>query len=146
MSLSNYTIRPLTPDDYDHVRQLWEGIEGVGLNESDSREAILLFLERNPELSLIVTSPSGEIAGAVLCGHDGRRGYLHHLAVAKGERGNGLGAALVDRCLSSLKNIGILKTNIFLFSDNSSGEAFWKHQGWTKRDDLVVMQRGASGC
>ena len=69
----------MTMADYPAVRSLWERTEGMGLNESDTPEAIAMFLERNPGLSLVIDSPDGEIVGAVLCGHDGRRGYLHHL-------------------------------------------------------------------
>ncbi len=141
-----HTFRVLTIDDYDLVRDLWTKTEGIGLNESDSKDAIAAFLERNPGLSLVVQTTSGEIVGAVLCGHDGRRGYLHHLAVIKHERGHGLGAELVDRCLARLRELGIRKTNIFLFSDHPSGRSFWEHQRWCHRDDLLVMQRGESGC
>ena len=88
---ADYTLRPLAHADYDTVRSLWENTEGIGLNESDTSAAVALFLERNPGLSLVALSPTGEIVGAVLCGHDGRRGYLHHLAVVKAARGRGLG-------------------------------------------------------
>jgi ribosomal protein S18 acetylase RimI-like enzyme len=81
------------------------------------------------------------IVGAVLCGHDGRRGYLHHLAVAPAHRHNGIGRALVEACLAKLGHIGIQKCNIFLFSDNEPGEAFWKHIGWNGRGDLKVLQK-----
>lgn len=136
----------MTTADYDAVRQLWEQTEGMGLNESDTREAIALFLERNPELSLVVVAPDGGIVGAVLCGHDGRRGYLHHLAVARSERGQGWGRLLVSECLRRLRALGIPKCNIYLFATNEAGRSFWLHEGWAVRDDLVVMQRGSCGC
>ncbi|MEX0586364.1 MAG: hypothetical protein WD176_06955, partial [Pirellulales bacterium] len=78
----SYAISPMLATDYDEVVALWEATEGVGLNESDSRENIARFLARNPGLSM-VARVGGQIGGAVLCGHDGRRGYLHHLAVGK---------------------------------------------------------------
>jgi len=76
----------------------------------------------------------------VLCGHDGRRGYLHHLAVDADFRRNGLGRALVDRCLEELKAAGIDRCNIFLYADNEPGERFWKSTGWYARD-LKVLSR-----
>lgn len=141
-----HTFRSLTIDYYDQVHDLRTQTEGISLNESDSKEAIAPFLERNPGLSLVVQTTSGEIAGAVLCGHDGRRGYLHHLAVKKFERGHGLGAELVNRCLARLSELGIRKTNIFLFADHTTGRSFCEHQRWCHRVDLLVMQRGESNC
>ena len=136
----NHAIRAMTIADYDAVLRLWQDTEGVGLNESDDRENIASFLARNPGLSRVAAGGT-EIVGAVLCGHDGRRGYLHHLAVARAYRQRGLGRQLVEACLTGLARHGIMKCNIFLFADNAAGEAFWKHNGWARRPDLQVMQR-----
>jgi len=136
----NHAIRAMTIADYDAVLRLWQDTEGVGLNESDARENTASFLARNPGLSRVAALGT-EMVGAVLCGHDGRRGYLHHLAVARAYRQRGLGRQLVEACLSDLARQGILKCNIFLFADNAAGEAFWKHNGWAKRPDLQVMQK-----
>jgi len=130
----------MTGADYDAVVRLWEATEGVGLNESDTRPAIESYLVRNPNLSFVAFD-AGAIVGAVLCGHDGRRGYLHHLAVAESHRGRGLGKGLVEACLARLRQLGIQKCNIFLYADNIAGEAFWKHNGWLDRFDLRVMQK-----
>lgn len=131
----------MTMADYDEVFALWQNTEGVGLNESDTRENIAKFLLRNPDMSFIARDSSGELIGAVLCGHDGRRGYLHHLAVAKSQRGQGLGKSLLNACLAALKREGIIKCNIFVYAHNESGQSFWKHSGWNPRSDLLVMQQ-----
>ena len=141
----NYAIRAMTIADYEVVLQLWQNTEGIGLNESDSRENIEVFLARNPGLSRVAVG-GNKIVGAVLCGHDGRRGYLHHLAVANTHRKLGLGRQLVEACLADLARQGISKCSIFLFADNAAGEAFWKHNGWAKRPDLQVMQKGLTGA
>jgi ribosomal protein S18 acetylase RimI-like enzyme len=135
-----HVIRPMAIDDYDVVLALWEASEGVGLGESDTRPAIASYLDRNRGLSLIAEDDRG-IAGAVLCGHDGRRGYLHHLAVAVSHRGRGLGRALVDACLDGLRAQGIARCTIVVYADNADGEAFWTRTGWVGRGDLRVMQR-----
>ena len=130
----------MTTADYEVVLRLWQKTEGVGLNESDEKELVTAFLIRNPGLSRVALK-GDLIVGAVLCGHDGRRGYLHHLAVAKTDRKRGLGKALVEACLADLARMGIPKCNIFLFADNAEGESFWLHYGWSKRADLQVMQK-----
>lgn len=135
----DYRIAPMRIDDFDEVLHLWQRTEGVGINESDTRPNIQLYLERNPEMSFVALTNKG-LAGAVLCGHDGRRGYLHHLAVSSEFRGRGIGKALVSSCLSQLARAGILKCNIFVYANNAEGEAFWVHHGWGKRSDLCMMQ------
>jgi ribosomal protein S18 acetylase RimI-like enzyme len=130
--------------DYDAVIHLWETTEGIGLSDSDTRPAIKVYLVRNPGLSFVVRD-EGKIVGAVLCGHDGRRGYLHHLVVEKAYRGRGLGKRLVNACITQLRQIGIQKCNIFLFADNAAGQAFWQRIGWLDRSDLRVMQKVIDG-
>jgi len=136
----DYEIHPMSMDDYAQVLGLWEATEGIGLTESDSRECMARYLERNAGLSLVVRTGAGELVGAVLCGHDGARGYLRHLAVAKDHRGRGLGKMLVEEGLSRLKSAGIPKCTIFLYAHNQEGQHFWHHVGWRRRDDLLVMQ------
>jgi len=136
-----FKVREMTGQDYDEVAGLWRNTEGIGLDDdTDSREGIAAYLTRNPGFSYVARA-EGHIVGAVLCGHDGRRGYLNHLAVALAHRQNGIGRALVEACLAKLGYIGIQKCNIFLFSDNEPGEAFWKRIGWKERGDLKVLQK-----
>jgi putative acetyltransferase len=132
-------VRHFRVEDFDGVIALWRRTEGVGLNESDTRCAIAAFLRRNPRLSF-VAEKSGRIIGAVLCGHDGRRGYLHHLAVAKRHRHRGIGRQLVNACLAKLRKAGIPKCNIFIFANNTAGMKFWTRAGWSLRTDLQLMQ------
>jgi N-acetylglutamate synthase len=132
-------IRPLCIEDYDAVVALWRRSEGVGLNESDTRDAIAAFQRRNPRLSF-VAEKQGHIIGAVLCGHDGRRGYLHHLAVSKRHRHRGVGRQLVSACLKKLRQASIHKCSIFLFASNAAGRKFWQHMGWSSRAEIRLMQ------
>lgn len=138
--MTPFPITDTKPDDYDEVLALWEQTEGVGLTDSDSREAVSAFLARNPGLSLIARH-DGRIIGAVLCGHDGRRGFLYHLAVAREYRKQGLARAIVDTCLSRLAAVGILKATIFVYGHNDIGNRFWRKVGWKDRTDLVVLQK-----
>lgn len=132
-------IREMSIEDYQEVFTLWSQSEGVGLNEADSRENIAAYLDRNPGLSLVACRE--RVVAAVLCGHDGRRGYLHHLAVAAGERRKGLGRRLVDACLGKLALVGIQRCNVFLYTDNAAGERFWKQAGWTERSELKILHK-----
>lgn len=133
-------LRELTLSDYDAVIALWQSADGVGLSDADSREAIGRYLARNPGLSF--TAWDGDLlVGAVLCGHDGRRGYVHHLAVRPSHRRQGIGKALAAHCLDALAAEGIDKCHLFVFAVNADAIAFWKRVGWTQRVDLNVMSR-----
>ncbi len=70
-----FTISPFTIDRYEDVITLWKETEGIGLSDADSNKNIQFYLERNPNMSFIAKDTEGTILGAVLCGHDGRRGY-----------------------------------------------------------------------
>lgn len=129
-------IRPMTLADYDAVLALMRGAPGVAVRAADAPEAIARYLARNPDLSLVAESDDGLI-GCVFCGHDGRRGYLHHVVVAPAWRGQGVGRALVAQALDGLAALGILKTHLDVFADNAPAIAFWAATGWQRRGDIV---------
>ena len=133
-------ITEMSVEDYDEVMALWQRTEGIGLSDADARENIERYLARNRGLSFTARE-GGHLVGAVLCGHDGRRGYLHHLAVVAPHRGQGVGKALVDRALGALRAIGIRKCHLFILADNVVALTFWKRIGWMERTDLKVMSK-----
>jgi putative acetyltransferase len=134
-------ITELTIKNCEEVISLWQNTEGVGLDKDvDTKERIGIYLQRNPGLSFAAFE-KGKIIGAVLCGHDGRRGYLHHLTVAEAHRNKGIGNALVDKVISKLRMLGIRKCNIFVFANNPGGQEFWKKNDWVERTDLKVMSK-----
>ncbi len=133
-------LSPTTTYDLESVLTLWAQTDGVGLNESDTPEQLRAYLDRNPGLSLVLRD-GVQLIGAILCGHDGRRGYLHHLTIMPEFRGLDLGRQMVETCLRALGSMGILKCNVFLYSDNEPGQQFWSRSGWVDRDDLKVLQR-----
>lgn len=136
-------ITEMTIGDYDTVRALWEKTEGVGLNDADTSQSLDVYLRRNSGLSFMARHGE-QIVGAVLCGHDGRRGYLHHLAVSESHRKQGLGSSLVEHCLAKLGSLGILKCNIIVFADNNDGAEFWERRGWTEQHSWRIRQRATT--
>lgn len=145
--------RSFLPSDYDAAHSLWSAMEGIGLSEADSRENIERFLRHNPGLSFVAVdgasaagadgaeADGGALAGAALCSCDGRRGYLHHLAVAPAHRRRGVGRGLVDRCLAALAAAGVRKCHIFVVADNVEGKRFWERIGWEERTSLLIMSK-----
>lgn len=129
-------IRAMTIEDYEGVYRLWMKIKGFGIRTvDDSRAGVEKFLNRNPGMS-VVCEEDGRIVGAILCGHDGRRGCLYHVCVDPAYRLKGIGKAMVVFAMEALHKEGISKVSLIAFTQNDIGNAFWKEIGWTKREDL----------
>jgi ribosomal protein S18 acetylase RimI-like enzyme len=123
-------------EDYDEVRALWMGIHGFRIRSiDDSREGVTRFLKRNPTTSMVAVV-EGHIVGAILCGHDGRRGCLYHVCVKEDYRKHGIGHAMADSCMRALAAEGINKVSLIAFKENAIGNQFWHGAGWTFREDL----------
>ncbi len=140
--IDSAVIQELTIGDYTEVYELWSITPGMGLSDADSRESIERFLIRNRGLSYVCKC-NGSVIGTVLCGHDGRRGYIYHVTVVGEYRGKGIGRVLVDKSLRKLKEEGINKCHLFVFRDNEIGNAFWSSSGWTKREDILVYSKNS---
>ena len=126
----------MTAEDYPEVKKLWMSIRGFAIRSmDDSQEGVERFLRRNPKTS-VVARVGGELVGAVLCGHDGRRGCLYHVCVREDYRRKGIGKAMVLFCTDALKAEKINKVSLIAFTSNDAGNAFWKELGWTRRYDL----------
>lgn len=129
-------VRVMTPEDYDAVYALWMSIHGFGIRSmDDSREGIEIFLKRNPTTSAVDVE-DGEIVGAVLCGHDGRRGCLYHVCVSEQYRRHGIGKKMVEFCVQALQAERINKVCLNAFVTNAVGNAFWQRMGWSNRTDM----------
>lgn len=131
-----YEIRTMTIEDYDAVYELWMSIHGFGIRSiDDSREGVARFLARNPSTSVVAIA-DGKVVGAILCGHDGRRGCLYHVCVHENYRKHGIGKAMAVACMRALQAEHINKANLIAFKSNEIGNQFWKGEEWTFRDDL----------
>src|SRR2546421_12657933 len=105
------TTRQFVLKDYDGAIALWNDVEGVEICEGDSREEIAQYLKRNPGLSRVAVL-DGKIVGAALCGHDGRRGWIYHLAVAPTHRRQKIGNVLLESSVNALRAIGLKRAII----------------------------------
>ena len=132
------STREFQIDDYQAAIQLWAGLEGVEIAEGDSKEDLAKYLLRNPGLSR-VAEQGNQLAGVALCGHDGRRGFIHHLAVDPAFQQKGIGGRLVAECLDGLRQIGLKRVLILVAADNLPGRAFWRREGWEEVPGALLM-------
>lgn len=130
-----FTIRIMTINDYDSVIALMNSTPGVSVRDADSRESTSRYLQRNPGMSF-VAEVDAALVGCVMCGHDGRRGYLQHLVVVPDYRRQGIANALVEHCLVRLESEGILKCHLDVFKTNHAAADYWTQQGWQLRTDI----------
>ncbi len=121
--------------DLEGVFRLMQRTSGVVVRDADSKEATMRYLARNPGFSL-VAEIGDELAGCVMAGHDGRRGYLQHLVVLERFRNQGIGRALVESCLDRLEQVGLLKSHIDVLTTNEAAIGFWERLGWKRRTDI----------
>lgn len=129
-------IRPMTIEDYEAVYDLWMGIRGFGIRSiDDSKEGVERFIKRNPGISMVALD-GDEVIGAILCGHDGRRGCFYHVCVREDHRKRGIGKQMAVECMRALQAEKINKVSLIAFKSNEVGNAFWKSVGWTFREDL----------
>jgi len=134
----NIKTREFSINDYDAALELWQRVEGLEIAEGDERESVASFLARNPGLSRVATDGTA-IIGIALCGHDGRRGYIYHLAVDPAYQARGFGKRLMNECLDGLRLAGLKRALILVADDNPRGRKFWRRCGWEEVPGPVIM-------
>jgi ribosomal protein S18 acetylase RimI-like enzyme len=130
--------REFSTDDYDAAFLLWHRVEGLEIAEGDDKEGVAQFVKRNPGLSRVAIDGS-KVVGVVMCGHDGRRGHIYHLAVDPAYRRYGLGKRLVQECLDGLRQAGVVRAIILVADNNLGGAEFWKRSGWEDISGAIAM-------
>ncbi len=134
-------IRVMTIEDYDGIHDLWMKNHETNTNSTDdSREGIEKYLMRNPTTSFVAEC-SGKMIGTIMAGHDGRRGFFHHVFVSPDYRGKGIGKKLVDNAMSALEEEGINKVALVAFTDNDLGNRFWNKMEFKIREDLFYRNK-----
>ena len=133
------TLRRMRPGDHGELLRLWRGFPGNAVTGADEPAGFVSFLERNGDLCFVLED-GGTVRGSVMASHDGRRGYVYHLAVEAGLQGRGFGRALMDRVEAALAAAGIEKAHLFIFSDNPAVR-FYEKAGWHLRRDIEVMSK-----
>ena len=134
----NVVTREFCVDDYDPALELWRSVEGLEVAEGDDREGVAQFIARNPGLSRVAVDGT-RVVGVVMCGHDGRRGHIYHLAVDPEYRRYGVGKRLVQECLDGLRQVGVVRAIILVADDNPGGAEFWTRAGWEDIPGAAAM-------
>ncbi|MFW9818087.1 MAG: GNAT family N-acetyltransferase [Candidatus Thorarchaeota archaeon] len=124
-------------DSYNDIILLWRK-SGINVGSTDTKNEIIRILEMNPELFL-VGRLGQKIIAVVVGGFDGRRGYVHHLAVDPEYQKKGYGKEIMDELCARFRKMRVHKVHLFIEKYNKEVVDFYVNLGWEIRDDLVMM-------
>jgi len=135
-------IRVMRETDLDEALKLWRISFNAGFSTNfDTKEILIKYLNRNTEFSSVACTMDGRIVGALMCGHDGRRGSIYHTAVYNEYRKKGIGRKMEQRSISELKNIGITTGFLFININNPGSKEFWDSIGWTVIPEVKYLYK-----
>jgi ribosomal protein S18 acetylase RimI-like enzyme len=132
MDIGNFKMQ-----HYPDIMELWKKA-GISVGSSDTKEEIAVIFNRNPELFLIGKEHE-KIVAVVIGAFDGRRGYVHHLAVDPKYQKKGYGKAIMDELLERFREKGVHKIHLFIQKQNEKVVEFYSRRGWEIRDDIIMM-------
>jgi ribosomal protein S18 acetylase RimI-like enzyme len=129
-------IRSYRDADEAAVIALWHAA-GVTRPWNDPAADIARKKQVQPELFLLA-EVDGQVAGSIMGGYDGHRGWIAYLAVAPEQRRRGYARALVLALERQLLRLGCPKLNLQVRDDNLAALAFWERIGYA-RDRVVTL-------
>ncbi|MBK8901310.1 MAG: GNAT family acetyltransferase [Anaerolineaceae bacterium] len=130
------TIRPFILPDSDAVVAIWEAC-GLTVPWNDPHKDIARKMQVNPELFL-VAEVNGRLAGTVMGGYEGHRGWINYLAVLPNCQHQGIGRALMAAVEARLAALGCAKINLQVRSSNRAVIQFYGHLGY-HIDDVISL-------
>lgn len=130
-------IEKFSIESYDDIINLWRKA-GISVGSTDTKEELERMLQRNPDLFLIGKSDE-KVTSVVMGGFDGRRGYIHHLAVDPDYQKRGYGKTMIDELMIKFRKMGVHKVHLFIEKYNKGVVRFFQKMGWDIRDDLIMM-------
>lgn len=130
-------ITQFSTEMYNDVFKLWKD-SGLSLGASDTKDQVERLSEMNPDLFLVGIKDS-KIIAVVVGAFDGRRGYVHHLAVDSQYRRKGYGRKMMEELHKLFSEKNIIKVHLFVEIESEEVIEFYKKIGWHVRDDLEMM-------
>lgn len=133
-------IRDFHWGDYSAVVYLWREVGSGVIPEDEIRGA----LEHGPDLFLVAEAEDHGIVGVVLGTFDGRRGWIHRLAVHPSHRRVGLATRLVELVEHRLTAHGAPRINLLVLPENNEALLFWRSLGYIAHPDTLCTKDTAT--
>ena len=136
-------VREYEAHDEAEVIALWNDVFGYPEARTEPRRVLQRKLDWDSHL--LVAVEQKKIAGTIMVGYDGHRGWLYRLAVAEPMRRLGIGRELVRAAEALLAHLGCAKVNLQLHAHNAEGVKFWQSVGY-HIEERISMARDLSGA
>ncbi|KVE44813.1 GNAT family acetyltransferase [Burkholderia sp. BDU5] len=140
-------IRPFEHGDTDAALAVWRdafpAYSDASTPHRDPRRSIELKLATQPELFFVAIA-GGRVAGTVMAGYDGHRGWLYSLAVERGARRLGIGRALLAHAEAALTARGCPKVNLQVLPGNDDACRFYEALGYCAEERISFGKRLAA--
>jgi hypothetical protein len=133
-------IRVFRESDERAVIELWRAVSPSAAPHNDPATAIRLKLAVDPEL-FFVADVDGTIAGTIMGGYDGHRGWIYSVAVSAAHRRKGIGTALMRHVEAALVERGCLKVNLQVLTSNPGAVAFYETLGYSIEERVSMGKR-----
>ena len=123
------TIRRAEPQDEQAVVALWRARDLVA---SYNDPAADFRFARSGTCSdvLVAVADDGRIAGSIMVGHDGHRGWVYYVASAPHAQGSGVGCRMVETAEAWLRERGVVKLQLLVRETNTKVVSFYEHLGF----------------
>ena len=133
-------IAPYQESDQAQVVALWEDV----FRDDPPANAPLAMIQRKLTVQrelFLVARVGSELAGTVLAGYDGVRGWIHHLAVDGRYRRRGIASELMRVAERGLLSLGCPKVNLQVRATNAEVVAFYRTLGYAVEERLSLGKR-----
>jgi ribosomal protein S18 acetylase RimI-like enzyme len=128
-------VRDVTSADIPAAIALWQQA-GLTRPWNPPAEDLRRALDGSTSTVLGAFDDDG-LAGTVMVGHDGHRGWIYYLAVDQRQRGSGLGRELMTAAERWLRERGAVKVQLMVRSTNDVVLGFYDHLGYEDSDVRV---------
>ncbi|TQV79948.1 GNAT family acetyltransferase [Denitrobaculum tricleocarpae] len=125
---------------FDGVKSLWREAFPDDPPWNAAELAIPAKLKSQPEL-LVLAVDEGDVAGSIMAGYDGHRGWIYAVAVRESHRASGLGTKLIREAEARLAALGCVKINLQVRADNAAVVAFYQGLGYSVEERISMGKR-----
>ena len=129
-------LRAYQNDDWQALIDLWQRVFPDDPPHNDPSQVI--SAKRAVDDLIFVALEEDSIVGAVMAGYDGHRGWLYAVAVDHPHRRRGIARRLVAHALDALRQLGCIKVNLQIRSDNAQVVAFYESLGFCVEDRISM--------
>lgn len=133
------TVRSARAEDEAAVVALWRA-SGLVTSYNDPNADFRFALNGPASDVLVGENRTGHIAGAVMVGCDGHRGWLYYVSAAPDERRVGIGRTMVRAAEAWLRARGVAKVQLMVRETNAQVAAFYERLGFEVTPRIVMAK------